>query len=71
MNAPRWLTIERASEAYGLSRKSLYTLCKERRIPFARIPSLHGGRGMVRIDAKKFDEMLEADELVLDTRVRR
>jgi hypothetical protein len=68
----RWLSIPEAAEVYGLHRKSLYILCKKRLIPFSRIPSLRGGRGQLRIDAKKFDEQLEAGEVVLDdTRKRR
>jgi len=67
----RWLTIPEASTAYGLHTKTLYELCRRRLVPHSRIPSLRGGRGMVRIDAKKFNEMLEADEVVLDTKGRR
>ena len=67
----RWLTIPAASAEYGLHPKTLYKLCRERRIPFARIPSLHGGRGQLRIDRVRLDEMLEAQEIVLDVRVRR
>ena len=62
----RWLTIAQASEAYGLCRQSLYFLCKKNLIPFARIPSLRGGRGQLRIDAKRWDERLEAQEIVSD-----
>ena len=67
----RWLTIPAASTEYCLHPKTLYTLCRECRIPFARIPSLHGGRGQLRIDRVRLDEMLEAQEIVLDVRVRR
>jgi hypothetical protein len=67
----RWLSIPEAAEVYGLHPKSLYVLCRKRLIPFSRIPSLRGGRGQLRIDAKKFDEMLEAGECVLDARGRR
>jgi len=68
---PRWLTIEQASQAYGLHPKSLYVLCRQRLIPFTRLPSLRGGRGQLRIDRKKLDEQLEAGEFVLDTGGRR
>jgi len=66
----RWLTIPEASAAYGLHVKTLYELCRRQLVPHSRIPSLRGGRGMVRIDARKFNEMLEAQEIVLDTRAR-
>jgi len=69
---PRWLTIEQASQAYGLHPKSLYVLCRQRLIPFTRLPSLRGGRGQLRIDRKRLDEQLEAGEIILDdTRKRR
>jgi len=71
MSEKRWLTIEDASAEYGLHPKSLYTLCRKNLIPYARIPSLRGGRGQIRIDARKLDEQLEAQEIVLDLRVRR
>jgi hypothetical protein len=67
----RWLTIPEAAEAYGLHPKSLYVLCRNHLIPFTRLPSLRGGRGQLRIDRRRFDEQLEAGELVLDTRGRR
>jgi len=67
----RWLTIPEASVAYGLHVKTLYELCRRQLVPHSRIPSLRGGRGMVRIDRSKFDEMLEDQELVLNTRGRR
>jgi hypothetical protein len=66
MTDRRWLTIPEAAEAYGLHPKSLYKLCSKRLIPYTRIPSLRGGRGQLRIDAKKFNEQLEAQEVVLD-----
>jgi len=62
----RWLTIPEAAKLYSLHPKSLYQLCKKRLVPFTRIPSLRGGRGQLRIDAKKFNEQLEAQEVVLD-----
>jgi hypothetical protein len=62
----RWLTIPEAAEVYGLHSKSLYILCRKHLIPFTRIPSLRGGRGQLRIDAKKLNAQLEAQELVLD-----
>jgi len=71
LGGTRWLTIESASVEYGLHRKSLYALCRKNLIPFARIPSLRGGRGQLRIDARKLDEMLEGQEIVLDARGRR
>jgi hypothetical protein len=64
----RWLTIPEAAEFYGLHPKSLYVLCRQRLIPFTRLPSLRGGRGQLRIDRKRLDEQLEAGELVLDER---
>jgi hypothetical protein len=67
----RWLTIPEAAEAYGLHPKSLYVLCRNRLIPFTRLPSLRGGRGQLRIDRKRLDEQLEAGELVLDAGGRR
>ena len=71
MTEARWLTIEQASQAYGLHPKSLYVLCRNHLIPFTRLPSLRGGRGQLRIDRRRWDEQLEAGELVLDTRGRR
>jgi hypothetical protein len=67
----RWLTIPEAAEAYGLHPKSFYILCTKHLIPYARIPSLRGGKGMIRIDRRKMDEQLEAGELVLDARGRK
>jgi len=61
----RWLTVPEAASAYGLHPKTIYSLCQQRLIPHSRIPSLRGGRGMVRIDRKRLDEQLEAGEVVL------
>lgn len=67
----RWLTIPEAATVYSLHPKSLYVLCQKNLIPYSRIPSLRGGKGMIRIDRRKFDEQLEAGELVPDTEGRR
>jgi len=67
----RWLSIAEASAAYGLHTKTLYELCRRQLVPHSRIPSLRGGRGQLRIDRVRLDEMLEAQEIVLDVRVRR
>ena len=64
----RWLSIPEAAEYYGLHPKSLYELTKQRLIPFTRIPSLRGGRGMIRIDRRRLDELMEQDEIVLEVR---
>jgi len=70
MSEKRWLTIEDAATEYRLHKKSLYSLVRQNLIPYARIPSLRGGRGQIRIDARRLDEQLEGQELVLDLRVR-
>lgn len=71
MTEPRWLSIPDASLAYGLHRKTLYALCRKNLIPFSRIPSLRGGRGMIRIDRRRFDEQLEGSEIIVDPSGRR
>lgn len=58
----RWLSIPEAAELYSLHPKTLYQLCKQRSVPSTRIPSLRGGRGMIRIDRRRLDEMLEDAE---------
>jgi excisionase family DNA binding protein len=59
----RWLTVDEAGEVYSLHPTTVYKLCKERRIPWVRIPSLRNGRGMVRIDRRRMDELLEREEI--------
>ena len=60
----RWLRVDEASELYGLHPKTLFRLCSQRLIPPARIPSVRGGRGQIRIDRPAFDAMLEAGEVI-------
>ena len=59
----RWISVPEAAAIYSLHPKSVYQLCRKRLIPHTRIPSLHGGRGQVRIDRVEFDQMLEEREI--------
>ncbi len=69
---PRWLSIPAASLAYGLHVQTLYSLCKQKKIPFVKIPSIRpGGRGQIRIDRRRYDEQLERQEIVLDEQTAR
>jgi len=58
VQARRWLTIKLASEVYSLHPKTLLALCRQQRIPHTRIPSIHGGRGQIRVDRVEFDKQL-------------
>jgi hypothetical protein len=60
----RWLTIKLASEVYSLHPKTLLALCRQKRVPFSRVPSIHGGRGQIRIDRSALDRQLEAGEVL-------
>jgi len=77
MDAParRWLTVAQAADLIGLHPKSVYQLCRQRQITYTKIPSLRGGRGMVRVDRIGLERMLEeravqAIEAPLDKRRR-
>jgi hypothetical protein len=61
MDAParRWLTIAQAADLIGLHPKSVYQLCRKRKITYSKIPSLRGGRGMIRVDRIGLERMLE------------
>lgn len=50
----RWLRASEAGEYLGLHIKSIYRACKQRKIPFSKIP----GIGM-RIDKRELDLLLE------------
>ena len=59
----RWLTVRETGELYGLHPKTVFLLCRQRKIPHTRIPSARGGRGQVRIDRLGFDKLLEEREV--------
>lgn len=50
----RWLKASEAGAYLGLHRKSIYRACRQRKIPFSKLP----GVGM-RIDKLKLDSLLE------------
>jgi len=56
--ARRFISCREAAELYGLHPKSIQALCRQQRIPHTRIPSIHGGRGQIRIDRVEFDKQL-------------
>jgi len=60
----RWLTPKETGELYGLHPKTVLSLCRQRRIPHTRVPSVRGGHGQIRVDRLGFDRMLE-DGLVM------
>ncbi len=59
ISARRWISCREAGQFYGLHPKTLLALCRQQRIPHVRIPSIHGGRGQIRIDRVAFDGQLE------------
>ena len=61
MDAPtrRWLTVSQAAGLISLHPKSVYQLCRQRQLTYSRIPSLRGGRGMIRVDRIGLERMLE------------
>lgn len=58
--ARRWISPQECGELYGWHYKTVLALCRARRIPFARLPSLRGGHGQVRVDRLGLEQMLEA-----------
>lgn len=61
MDAParRWLTVSQTADLISLHPKSVYQLCRQRQLTYSRIPSLQGGRGMIRVDRISIERMLE------------
>jgi len=64
--ACRWISPAETAELYGWHYKSVLALCRAKRIPFTRLPSLRGGHGQIRVDIVGLEKMLEAG-LVLPT----
>ncbi len=56
----RWITVREAAELYAMHPKTILSLCRQRRIPHSRVPSVRGGHGQVRVDRLSFDAQLEA-----------
>jgi len=73
----RWISPAECAEYLHVHIKSVYMLCRERKLPATRLPAIrgHGGRGRVLIDRQGLDRLLEeglvpvAEEL-LDKRRR-
>jgi len=55
----RWLTVAEVSDLYSLHRKTILALCRARRIPHARFPSVSGGHGKILIDLSGLEAILE------------
>jgi len=60
----RWVSCREFGELYHLHPKTVLLLCRQRRIPFTRLPSIRGGRGGIRVDIQKFEEMLAVGEIL-------
>jgi len=58
LSGRRFISCREAGQLYGLHPKSVLALCRQGRIPHTRIPSIHGGRGQIRIDRVEFDKQL-------------
>lgn len=60
LSARRFISCREAAALYGLHPKSILALCRQQLIPCVRLPSIHGGRGRLRVDRAAFDQQLEA-----------
>lgn len=58
--ARRWISPQETAELLGVHYKSVLSLCRARRIPHTRLPSLRGGRGQIRVDRVGLEQLLEA-----------
>ncbi|MBE3126339.1 MAG: hypothetical protein IMZ57_11870 [Acidobacteria bacterium] len=59
MDGRRFITVTEAAEVYSMHYKTILALCRARKIPHTRMPSVSGGRGQIRIDRVGCDKMLE------------
>ena len=61
VSARRWISPAECAEYLHVHIKSVYLLCRERKLPATRLPAIRGrgGRGRVLIDRLALDVMLE------------
>lgn len=63
-NDRRWVSCREFGEIFLLHPKSVASLVRRGALPYVRLPGVRGGRGAIRIDKRRFEELLESSEIL-------